>query len=73
MTVSNAELIMRAERARDLMAAAPDKYGPDSFGEECQCDVCEFMRAATPEAVLALVTVGQRDCDKPRSPEAERD
>lgn len=64
MTVSNAKLIALAEAAKAMRDRAPDKYGLDDYGPECPCDYCEFMRAATPEAVLALVTIGQRDCDK---------
>lgn len=65
--MSNAALIEKARLALELQETSakygPNTYGPDSYSDSCQCAVCDFMRAATPAAVLALVTVGQRDQD----------
>jgi hypothetical protein len=69
------DLIRKARAAKVLreedLRGGTDRYGPDSYDEKCPCDMCEFIRAATPDAVLALVTVGQRDCDAPRPDDAQ--
>lgn len=60
-------LVQAARAAKELLDRAPLQYGIDSYRDSCRCAVCEFRRAATPDAVLALVTVGQREQDAPSS------